>query len=125
MLTKFVIQFAMQRMYNLKLEEKTKCTEQMNSTFYNQHFFFKSYVIRDKHYAGNVTIPTHFQEYYWKRYWIFLLLHRAFLIITLIINQQMHLHKISLNLLTPNVNYSGRTAPLTPKVAFYIFIQQI
>jgi len=27
--------------------------------------------------------------------------------------------------LTPNVNYSGRTAPLTSKVAFYIFIQQI
>ena len=32
---------------------------------------------------------------------------------------------ILLNLLTPNVNYSGRTAPLTSKVAFYIFIQQI
>jgi len=30
-----------------------------------------------------------------------------------------------LNPLTPNVNYSGRTAPLTSKVAFYIFIQQI
>jgi len=29
------------------------------------------------------------------------------------------------NLLTPNVNYSGRTAPLTSKVVFYIFIQQI
>ena len=29
------------------------------------------------------------------------------------------------NLLTPSVNYSGRTAPLTSKVAFYIFIQQI
>jgi len=29
------------------------------------------------------------------------------------------------NLLTPNVNYSGRTVPLTSKVAFYIFIQQI
>jgi len=27
--------------------------------------------------------------------------------------------------LTPIVNYSGRTAPLTSKVAFYIFIQQI
>ena len=25
----------------------------------------------------------------------------------------------------PNVNYSGRTALLTSKVAFYIFIQQI
>ena len=32
---------------------------------------------------------------------------------------------VVLNLLTPNVNYSGRTAPLTSKVAFYIFIQQI
>ena len=31
----------------------------------------------------------------------------------------------SINLLTPNVNYTGRTAPLTSKVAFYIFIQQI
>jgi len=30
-----------------------------------------------------------------------------------------------LNRLTPNVNCSGRTAPLTSKVAFYIFIQQI
>ena len=29
------------------------------------------------------------------------------------------------NILTPNVNYSGRTASLTSKVAFYIFIQQI
>jgi len=32
---------------------------------------------------------------------------------------------VDINLLTPNVNYSGRTAPLTSKVAFYIFIQQI
>ena len=31
----------------------------------------------------------------------------------------------SFNPLTPNVNYSGRTAPLTSKAAFYIFIQQI
>ena len=31
----------------------------------------------------------------------------------------------TLSLLTPNVNYSGRTPPLTSKVAFYIFIQQI
>jgi len=30
-----------------------------------------------------------------------------------------------INLLTPNVNYSGRTAQLNSKVAFYIFIQQI
>jgi len=29
------------------------------------------------------------------------------------------------NPLTPNVNYIGRTAPLTSKVAFYICIQQI
>ena len=33
--------------------------------------------------------------------------------------------KNTINILTPNVNYSGRTAPLTSKVAFYIFIQQI
>jgi len=31
----------------------------------------------------------------------------------------------SINLLMPNVNYSGRTAPLTFKVAFHIFIQQL
>ena len=30
-----------------------------------------------------------------------------------------------INLQTPNVNYSWRTAPLTSKNAFYIFIQQI
>ena len=29
------------------------------------------------------------------------------------------------NPLTPNDSYSGRTAPLTSKVTFYIFIQQI
>jgi len=29
------------------------------------------------------------------------------------------------NLQTPNVNYSWRTAPLTSKIAFYIFIQKI
>jgi len=29
------------------------------------------------------------------------------------------------NLLAPNVNYIGRTALLTSKVAFYIFIHQI
>ena len=29
------------------------------------------------------------------------------------------------NPLTPNDPYSGRTAPLTSKVTFYIFIQQI
>jgi len=32
---------------------------------------------------------------------------------------------LSFNLLMPNVNYSGRTAPLTSKVEFYIFIQKI
>jgi len=44
----------------------------------------------------------------------------------------LQLYKISfgylygiVNLLMPNVNYSGRTTPLTSKVAFYIFIQQI
>ena len=31
----------------------------------------------------------------------------------------------NINLLTPNVNYSSHTTPLTSKVAFYIFIQQI
>ena len=35
------------------------------------------------------------------------------------------LRLLRFKLLTPNVNYSGRTAPLTSKVAFYIFIQQI
>jgi len=30
-----------------------------------------------------------------------------------------------INPLTPNDHYSGRTAPLTSKVSFYIFIQQI
>ena len=33
--------------------------------------------------------------------------------------------KPEINPLTPNDPYSGRTAPLTSKVAFYIFIQQI
>ena len=32
---------------------------------------------------------------------------------------------IEINLLTPNANYSGRTASLTSKVAFCIFIKQI
>jgi len=33
--------------------------------------------------------------------------------------------KYLLTFLKPNINYSGRTAPLTSKVTFYIFIQQI
>jgi len=37
----------------------------------------------------------------------------------------MYMIRRLFNLLTLNVNYSGRTAPLTSKVAFYIFIQQI
>ena len=36
-----------------------------------------------------------------------------------------HINTVNINLLKPNVNYSGRTAPLTSKVAFYIYIQQI
>jgi len=36
---------------------------------------------------------------------------------------QQHCKKF--NPLTPNDHYSGRTAPLTFKVSFYIFIQQI
>ena len=32
---------------------------------------------------------------------------------------------VHIKLLTPNVNYSGRTVPLTSKFAFYIFIQQM
>jgi len=32
---------------------------------------------------------------------------------------------LAFNLMTSNVNYGGRTAPLTSKVACYIFIQQI
>jgi len=30
-----------------------------------------------------------------------------------------------INLYTPNVNYSGRTSPLTSKISFHICIQQI
>ena len=37
----------------------------------------------------------------------------------------MTVKEVQFNLLTPNVNYSGRTASLTSKVAFYIVIQQI
>jgi len=36
---------------------------------------------------------------------------------------QSSLPSAKINLLTPNVNYSGRTAPQSSKVAFYIFIQ--
>jgi len=36
-----------------------------------------------------------------------------------------HFFWTNINLLTPNVDYSGRTAPLTSKVAFYVFIQQM
>jgi len=41
------------------------------------------------------------------------------------ISSSVVLITIAISPLTPNVNYSGRTAPLTSKVAFYIFIQQI
>ena len=36
-----------------------------------------------------------------------------------------HLNSCVFNPLTPNDHYSGRTAPLTSKLAFHIFIQQI
>ena len=44
--------------------------------------------------------------------------------LTLYINRNFFVVKV-FNLLTPNVNYSGRTTPLTSKVIFYTFIQQI
>ena len=37
----------------------------------------------------------------------------------------LHVWNPYLNLLKPNVNYSGRTALLTSEVAFCVFIQQI
>jgi len=46
--------------------------------------------------------------------------------VTVVLARYEDLHKTCvkhLNFLTPNVNYSGRTAPLTSKVVFYIFIQ--
>jgi len=43
----------------------------------------------------------------------------------LILKTHTYESPISFNLKTPNVNYSGRTAPLTSKVEFYIIIQQI
>jgi len=44
---------------------------------------------------------------------------------TEIINQSNELLSPHANPLTTNDPYRGRTAPLTSKVAFYIFIQQI
>jgi len=41
------------------------------------------------------------------------------------VKQGCVLSPLLFNRLAPNVNYSGRTAPLTYKVSFYIFIQQI
>ena len=38
---------------------------------------------------------------------------------------KLDIREFILNRLTPNDPYMGRTAPLTSKVAFYIFIQQI
>jgi len=38
---------------------------------------------------------------------------------------RMSLLHVIINLLTPNVYYSVRTAPLSSEVTFYIFIQQI
>jgi len=43
-----------------------------------------------------------------------------------IFQKQFIQYKISsFNLLTPNVNYSGHTAPLTSKVVFYIYSTNI
>jgi len=36
-----------------------------------------------------------------------------------------YLRLLQINLLTPNVNYSGRTAPLTSKVTFYVYSTNI
>jgi len=40
-------------------------------------------------------------------------------------NEAYYTNQFLFNPLTPNDPYRGRTAPLTSKVAFYIFIQQI
>ena len=61
----------------------------------------------------NVTVPRKLRNCYWYKP----LPHK-----TVVESVQQLFY---FNLLTPNVNYSGRTAPLTSKVAFYIFIQQI
>ena len=54
-------------------------------------------------------------------YWFTLFVNTTFHTVFVVVN----IVPETLNLLTPNVNYSCRTAPLTSKVAFYIFIQQI
>ena len=41
------------------------------------------------------------------------------------LGRSRHRWQDNINLLTPNVNYSGPTGPLTSKIEFYIFIQQI
>jgi len=52
--------------------------------------------------------------------------HQPSIITSLIqINPVTPIQQIFVNVLKPNVNYSGRTAPLTSKVSFCIFIQQI
>jgi len=49
----------------------------------------------------------------------------VFCVVPAVRSVRFHSFFMVFNLLTPNVNYSSRTAPLTSKVAFYIFIQQI
>ena len=42
-----------------------------------------------------------------------------------LLTAQKYDYAFNINPLTPNDTYRGRTAPLTSKVAFYIFVQQI
>ena len=62
--------------------------------------------------AKNIIFWT--SEYYYVDFYSSVMLFQIFVLIL-----------CTLNPLTPNDTYSGRTAPLTSKVAFYIFIQQI
>ena len=53
---------------------------------------------------------------------VILKLENFFIVATILLEK---METAAFNISTPNVNYSWRTAPLTFKVSFYIFIQQI
>jgi len=80
--------------------------------FCTQYQYFRKKLCLNFSVRVNINLPNYKASYYF-----FVHAHA---------HAHTHTHIcLEFNLLTPNVNYSGRTAPLTSKVAFYIFIQQI
>ena len=77
-----------------------------------------------KFWCNTLTQQTKKMHIY-KYFGLYIIIFHKNILVTLVTIISVSYNMNTINLLTPNVNYSGRTAPITSKVAFFIFIQQI